>query len=279
MAAMAPPPASTRHALVELYPATDKLTIHLTLGGKVRTMNRTGSEQLKRCLQRIQLNISEKKQGKKDKSSEGPLPPHVELLFQSLPVDPELSNSVAWRDHSLLRVGKDEFLVRVNLPRVLSLSLPRYTLEGCPVVPRAELSRCEAASCRWSWCRVEDPAFCGNTLSQALSSGAMGLSEQLMSTFKLTRISEESIYCPGAKDLGYSLFLHCQPLDPNSREEVGLSCYCVTTGSVQPFPRAEGQVDRFVAARERTDKQHLRVITYNVCGFIRSLIWYCLKCF
>ena len=271
MAAKLPP--QPRQALVELYPAADRITIHLALGGKVRTMDRSGSEQLKRCLQRIQLNASEKKRGKKNASEEPP-PPGVELLFQALPVDPELCNSEAWRDHSVLRVGADEFLVRVNLPRVLALSLPRHTLEGCPVVPRAELSRCESRDCRWSWCRVEDPAFCGDTFTQALSNGATELSEQLMSTFKLVRVSDEFVYCPGAKDLGHKLLLHCQPLDPTSRQGVGISCFGVTAEGARPFPRAEGQVDRFVATRQPTDQQHLRVLSYNVRSLSSSDSFY-----
>ena len=271
-------PGPTRLALVELYPAADRLTIHLSLGGRVRTMDRSCSEQLKRCLQRIQLNAFEKKQrGKKNKSLEEPPPPSVELLFQSLPVDTELCNSEAWRDRSVLRVGTDEFLVRVNLPRIVSLSLPKHTLEGCPVVPRVELSRCGARDCQWSWCRVEDPEFCADTLTQALSNGAAELSDQLMSTFKLVRVSDEFVYCPDAKDLGYKLLLSCRPLDPTSRERVGIGCFGLSAERVLPFPEADGQVDRFAATRQLTDKHHLRVISYNVrCLSVPTVIlWYC----
>ncbi|KAI6659766.1 2',5'-phosphodiesterase 12 [Oopsacas minuta] len=255
-------------ALVDFYPVSDKLTIQLTLNGKARSMERSGSEQLSKCLKRIQLNACDKKQrgiNKKNKSTE-PMPssPITDLLFNKIPINSELSNSEAWKEDCVLRVGTEEFHVRVNIPRVLVISLPRHTLQACPVVPQPQFSRCEMHSCQWSWCRVEDPEFCEKTLLQALSHGRVELSDQLMSTFKLVKISDSYVYCPDSVDVGYKLLVLCQPLDPISRQKVGINCYAISSTPVQLFPETEGQVDRFMHTRQVTDTNHLRVISYNI---------------
>ena len=271
MAALYPSPPSVvlpRLVLVDLYPEADKLTIHFTLNGKVRTMDRSGSEQLKKCLQRIQLNATDKKLrcvAKKNKPTES-VPPSltVELLFETIPVDLEVCNSEAWKEDSVLRVGTDEYQVRVNIPRVLSLSLPKYTLQDCPIIPQALLSRCERRTSHWSWYRIEDPEFSEETLTLALSHGTVGFSDQLMSAFKLIKVSDRFTYSPHAGDVGYKLLVLCQPLDPLSGKRLGINQFVLTPSEVQLFPKVEGQVDRFVCTRQLTDTKHLRVVSYNV---------------
>ena len=261
-----PPPLPLPHlALVDLYPEADRLTIHLTLNGKVRTMDRAGSEQLKKCLLRIQLNASDKKQRcKKNKQTESVAPSlTVELLSNTVPVDSEICNSEAWKDNCVLRVGTDEFQVRLNTPRVLSLSLPKYTLQDCPIVPQVLLSRCERHSCHWGWYRIEDGGFSEETLSLALSHGTAGLSGQLTSTFKLIKVSDGFTYSPHAGDVGHKLLVLCQPLEPTSKQH-SINQFVVTPNEVQLFPKLEGQVDRFMWTRQLTDTNHLRVVSYNV---------------
>lgn len=288
MAALHPSPPSTslpRLALVDLYPEADKLTIHFSLNGKVRTMDRAGSEQLKKCLQRIQLNATDKKQrcvGKKNKPSESvPPSPTVALLFNTIPVDLEVCNSEAWKEDCVLRVGTDEYQVRVNTPRVLSLSLPKYTFEDCPIIPQAVLRHCETDTCHWSYYRIEDAGFSGETLTLALSHGTVGLSDQLISAFKLVEVSDRFTYSPRAGDVGYKLLVLCQPQDPLSGKQLGINQFVITLNEVQLFPEIEGQVDRFVWTKQPTDTNHLRVLSYNVCSdrigtlIIHSFVAFC----
>ena len=262
MAAKEPPPSL---ALVDLHPDTSKLTIQFTLGGKRRAMERNASEQLKSCLNRMQLNLIEKKDRKKkgpEKVSPQSLP-RAELLFQSQPVLSELTHLEAWKDGSVLRVGTEEFLVRYNTPRVLSISLPRHTFVGCPVVPQVELSHCDSQHCHWVWWRVQDPAFSEEAFSAALPHDATELSEQTLDTFQLVRLSDKSIYSPRHEDVGRRLLLLVFPSHLETGAP-GICSYCTTVSEVRPAPSLEGQVDRFVDTRQPTDTHHLRVMSYNV---------------
>lgn len=130
------------------------------------------------------------------------------LFLLPRPIDVATPNGLAWPAAALLRVGAEEFEVKLNPPTVESLSLPGFPLVGYPILPVVALAFAEPAACAWRWLRKPAAAASkgggGAAAAPAASAAAAGDGWQETGCTDMR-------YTPSEDDLGCLLCVECTP--------------------------------------------------------------------
>lgn len=143
---MATAPQSTPRVVgVRSLEGEDKLnvTIEDNLGHQHKLL-RDKYEHVSKTLKRIVLSTakSESRKNRKRKHSDQlteHTPPSLEAHLYTPTGDlvgEAVPNDTAWEEGSTLELGSVRYKVHVNLPTVLSLKLPKFSMTGCPLVPQ-----------------------------------------------------------------------------------------------------------------------------------------------
>ncbi|KAG1677548.1 hypothetical protein FOA52_014446 [Chlamydomonas sp. UWO 241] len=172
MATSAAASASARSkAMVRDVPGDDNIVVSLILGGKLQSLNRPRSEPLDKALGRLRLRLvpapprKDKRAYKKGGGDATPAaapepPPPVQLTITlysddaaTIPVDPSVSNSDAWRSGRVLQAGDELMTVVYNPPTVDKIVLPKRALVGHPLLALPVLQFAESAGTAYRWMR------------------------------------------------------------------------------------------------------------------------------
>lgn len=104
-------------------------------------LQRSKEEQVSNSLKRIELTLvkhARKRNTKKRKSDDvASLSLQARLYTPTgILVEGDVPNKTAWAKERVLEVGLDRYVVQVDPPNVLTLTLPKsFIMTGCPVVP------------------------------------------------------------------------------------------------------------------------------------------------
>ena len=101
-----------------------------------KTLNRLVLSSLKS--QKRKSGNRKRKRTDQDGEQEDVIPPIEAHLYtpSGEAVGSEVPNEAAWVDGTVLKLGSVEYKVLVNLPTVLSLTIPTCLTTGCPAVPQ-----------------------------------------------------------------------------------------------------------------------------------------------
>lgn len=235
----------------------ENLTISFTFEGKDRKLQRSKDEILSKALTRIEL--SSKKKTKKVKrsadyheiggSSEG----NATLWFSGQLVDSSLTNEVAWRDGSILKIGAEAFTVEINPPTVTSLTLPANIMSGFPVMPYLQLEFGDKQFCRYKW--LKSTNHCDEQASSVPAS-----SQEVLSWVE---VGNDFLYTPSVVDVGCYLKLTCSP--GNIRKVSSITSEAATSVTVAAGPGTCPFDARHLYTKKKTpDSSTFRVVSYNI---------------
>lgn len=129
--------------------------------------NRLKREPSGDALMRLQCNLwqhSTKKSKRKKKKEmaiddEEPTKESIALtLFDDSAhiVDRKLANEKAWVNGGILQINSTRYLIQVNSPCVLEVTLPKILFLGFPVMPYLSLEFAEAPECDYRWLRITE---------------------------------------------------------------------------------------------------------------------------
>lgn len=141
---------SSKMLFVRTVPEDDHLSLFYVLKGRKHNLQRLKDEELGKTLKRICITAARPEKVKRSlrrhmqHQNEATTPIEAHLLAGSQIVAERTCNSDAWLEGRVLVVDSVQFAVRVNLPTILSLKMPRFVMTNCPAVP--EVSRLNAMS-------------------------------------------------------------------------------------------------------------------------------------
>ncbi|KAL0585789.1 hypothetical protein ABG067_004512 [Albugo candida] len=140
---------------------------------------------------------------------------------------------------SFLRLGKVDYVVVKNQPRILSLSTLEPAMVGVPIVPIVNLEFCTLQDCEWVWMRKDGFDDYASECSQSL------------------------VYVPNEDDLGSRLILNCavslRPGQHYLQEK-----YAYQTSAVGAGPNRDVFLPRKRLGCEQKPTSSIRVMSYNI---------------
>jgi hypothetical protein len=160
---------------VRSLPDVDNLVVTLTLAGRQRNLNRPKEEPLEKALARLKAGAAPQKKEKRQKKakqdgasdvSQQQAPELILELYSDAAATAVIdaattTNSVAWQQGKVLRVGEQLFEVQYNAPTVDRLFLHPRPMVGHRLLPVAALHFAEDAACQWQWFRRAKGAAAG----------------------------------------------------------------------------------------------------------------------
>ncbi|KAJ8019825.1 2',5'-phosphodiesterase 12 [Holothuria leucospilota] len=261
-------------ALVRCIPGMESMNISFHFKGKDFNLLRDQTETLERTFSRISQNfkkLAEKankkraKKLKKDSSQSSddfnPLVsiPECSILHNGDQLVPlEAQNRDAWTDGAIFRIGESAvFEVKVNLPSVMKLQLPRQMIAGCPLFPQIESEFSDLTFCQFLWfCQKDSKVDSSKELdvinSNQESSGACD---------DWNLISNEKFFTPSSAEVGKHLLLKFIPHDG---ERQGEAAEVKSSSRVIKGPDNIPFVRRHKLTADRTNGPIFRVVSYNL---------------
>ena len=246
-----------QRVFVRCVEGEENMTISFSYRDKNSRLLRPQNEPVEKALARIQTTLKkhiqkEMKKRKKVKldssacNNSNKSEIAVGLYLNDTCVDSSLSNQLAWIDEATLQIGESNFDVCRNFPTILTLTLPRFILTGCPVFPRisSEFANEENFVYKWFKLKIDD-----QSQDKQKQSADVAVRE---SKEEWIEVGSEKTYTPTDADVGSKVKLVCAPRngvkEGTAKEEIALRA--VKSGpEMYPFEK------RHVFTRARTTEE------------------------
>ena len=272
-----------RTVAVRCVDEDQNLYINTKVDGKPRNYVRNKAEPLKSTLSRMHISlvnpISKKKLRKREKQilegkglieTEHKYPDNVTVKVKrlegidSVVVDDHTSNIDAWRSDNILVIGNEEFLIRVNAPTVLAVTLPDNAMSGFPIIPNLELEFANRDSSKFMWFRKKIGKKEGSTTTFKNANDASEKCCKKNAVWEF--VSNKFMYTPENKDIGYQLKFICVP----KRGDIyGFSHEAVAKLVVGAGPGICPFDERHLyTSKVLSDENLFRVVSYNILADI-----------
>ncbi|XP_065184472.1 2',5'-phosphodiesterase 12-like [Sycon ciliatum] len=236
------------------------MSMYLDLDGKSRMLNRVRTDAFEKTLHRIGL-VSSVVSGNAEYDGDHPVVlVHGSGEKSGQPKEPGIPNIKAFLDGDILSIGEDQYIVSVNPPSVLGISLPTYISKGATVYPSVQAEFVPDNVFTYEWRRIVNQG--GNTCEVV--------------------VSREEAYTPTLEDVGSSLSLTVTPVVEDSA--LPASGRTIVSAEVGDDVVRLGYTEFSAHTPEphAVDSAKLRVVTYNILadmylteGFGGSSFSYC----
>ena len=135
------PSDSSQMLVVRSVPEEDHLSLFYVLKGRKHNLHRPKQEALNKTLKRIcitairpeKVKRSQRRHVQSQVEGNAPIEAHLRAGTQEIAEDTPTCE--AWLDGRTLVGDGVKFNIRVNLPTILSLKMPRFIMTNCPAVP------------------------------------------------------------------------------------------------------------------------------------------------
>lgn len=210
----------------------DDMTISLLINGKQRNMKRSKQEPVKKALKRITISQAEiKSEGKKKRKprvvSESDT--EVKITCGGDIVAEDTLNCFAWLEKNTLSIGDLQYVIVLNPPSVLIVSISPCCMAGYPIVPHCKLEFAE--KCNWEW------------------------------HFDNKKVSTNHVFTPMENHVGHSLSILCTPV---GKDGACGSTVKKVTPRIVTGPAACLSDSRYQLSPPIQDKNMLRILSYNI---------------
>ena len=131
--------------VVRTVPEEEHLNLFYVLKDKKHNLRRCKVEALGKTLKRICITVARPEKVKRSQrrhiqhQNEHATPIEAHLYNGSHVVAEDTPNCEAWLEGRMLVVDGVRFVVRVNLPTLLSLKMPRFIMTNCAAVPEVSM--------------------------------------------------------------------------------------------------------------------------------------------
>ena len=261
----------------------EKLQITTRIHGAHQNYLRKKEEPIKNTFNRIHLNLTNQHSKKKAKKllKQGNFnenngfvhfyPNDVKIEIQRISssqkvaLDLEVSNLDAWREENVLKIGEDEFKIRVNAPAVTAAKMPSVLMAGYPVVPIIDLEFAERHKCKFMWFRAAcKPSKHENAKIDKKAQYTIEKCCDVNMAWEF--LSDTFKFIPGNNDIGYKLKFVCIP---RRGDIFGFSHEVVSSSVVEAGPGMCPFEERHLYTNKATEgPEKLRVVSYNILADI-----------
>lgn len=225
--------------------------------GKSKQMNmlRKLDEPLSQSLERIKFNMLKMRKKLKLKDSG-----EVDIIMSKdgIQLDPpNVSNSDAWKDGSILNLDGKIYEVRSDYPQVESLVIPSFIMEKFTVMPTVSLKNCDMFDCKFTWYRQINATERTELLN-------LGVPEEdiILDGSYWHKVSDCISFEPTNDDVGRLLMVSCQPSDG---KRVGPMIHRTSSSGVEMSPPYFPFEDRHEHTKEfLKNPGEFRLVSYNV---------------
>ena len=127
--------------VVRTLPEEEHLSLFYILKDRKHNLRRRKDEALGKTLKRICITAARPEKVKRSQrrhmqhQNEHAIPIEAHLYNGSCVVAEDTRNCEAWLEGRVLVVDGVQYVVRVNLPTLLSLKMPRFIMTNCAAVP------------------------------------------------------------------------------------------------------------------------------------------------
>ncbi|OQR66807.1 putative 2' [Tropilaelaps mercedesae] len=170
-------------------------------------------------------------------------------------MEPSTHNREAFRTGHALNIGNTKFLIIVNAPTVVRISLPKVLISGCPVQAYVTLEHANLSDCVFSWWRssIKD--------EEINDYGESNVIRDKSTTWLRIYGEVKKVYWPKKEDEGRKIMVYCTP---RSGLDAGVEISAISSSSViPPLDRCQFE-DRHQLTATVVADNLLRVVSYNL---------------